>query len=161
VIEIGEILLEPRPAPFWQTLRQVGVGHTSASKPSRTISSGALTLAWELPSEAGPRLARRAIVTAAPVAQWIEQRFPKPRALVRFRPGALISTKPLQGRAFDPACFAPPDDPDMGCAHGSSRSSLGLVARYSPGMTLLRHRVDALLPVPAVAPRPPFVHVPA
>jgi hypothetical protein len=25
----------------------------------------------------------------APVAQWIEQRFPKPRALVRFRPGAL------------------------------------------------------------------------
>jgi hypothetical protein len=24
----------------------------------------------------------------APVAQWIEQRFPKPRALVRFRPGA-------------------------------------------------------------------------
>jgi hypothetical protein len=26
----------------------------------------------------------------APVAQWIEQRFPKPRALVRFRPGALF-----------------------------------------------------------------------
>ncbi len=26
----------------------------------------------------------------APVAQWIEQRFPKPRALVRFRPGALL-----------------------------------------------------------------------
>jgi hypothetical protein len=28
------------------------------------------------------------IATLAPVAQWIEQRFPKPRALVRFRPGA-------------------------------------------------------------------------
>lgn len=28
-------------------------------------------------------------------------------------------------------------------------------------MTLLRPRVDALLPVPAVAPRPPLVHVPA
>src|SRR5439155_24162743 len=28
----------------------------------------------------------------APVAQWIEQRFPKPRALVRFRPGALTRT---------------------------------------------------------------------
>ena len=27
----------------------------------------------------------------APVAQWIEQRFPKPRALVRFRPGALLN----------------------------------------------------------------------
>src|SRR2546426_2885428 len=26
----------------------------------------------------------------APVAQWIEQRFPKPRALVRFRPGASL-----------------------------------------------------------------------
>jgi hypothetical protein len=30
----------------------------------------------------------------APVAQWIEQRFPKPRAQVRFLPGAL-SDKPL------------------------------------------------------------------
>jgi len=28
-------------------------------------------------------------------------------------------------------------------------------------MTLLRPRMDELLPVPAVAPRPPFVHVPA
>jgi hypothetical protein len=28
-------------------------------------------------------------------------------------------------------------------------------------MTLLRSRVNELLPVPAVAPRPPFVHVPA
>ena len=28
----------------------------------------------------------------APVAQWIEQRFPKPRALVRFRPGALVNS---------------------------------------------------------------------
>jgi hypothetical protein len=26
----------------------------------------------------------------APVAQWKEQRFPKPRALVRFRPGASL-----------------------------------------------------------------------
>ena len=42
-----------------------------------------------------------------------------------------------------------------------SRSSLRLVAGYSLGMTLLRPRVDELLPVPAVAPRPPFVHVPA
>src|SRR5919201_2776071 len=32
---------------------------------------------------------------------------------------------------------------------------------YSLRMTLLRPRVDELLPVPAVAPRPPFVHVPA
>ena len=30
----------------------------------------------------------------APVAQWIEQRFPKPRALVRFRPGALLAMEP-------------------------------------------------------------------
>jgi hypothetical protein len=30
----------------------------------------------------------------APVAQWIEQRFPKPRALVRFRPGALLDAAP-------------------------------------------------------------------
>jgi hypothetical protein len=29
----------------------------------------------------------------APVAQWIEQRFPKPRALVRFRPGASPMTE--------------------------------------------------------------------
>jgi hypothetical protein len=28
-------------------------------------------------------------------------------------------------------------------------------------MTLLRPRVNELLPIPAVAPRPPFVHVPA
>jgi len=28
-------------------------------------------------------------------------------------------------------------------------------------MIVLRRRVDELLPVPAVAPRPPFVHVPA
>jgi len=28
-------------------------------------------------------------------------------------------------------------------------------------MTLLRTRVDELLPIPAVAPRPPFVRVPA
>jgi hypothetical protein len=33
--------------------------------------------------------------------------------------------------------------------------------RYPLRMTLLRPRVDELLPVPAVAPRPPFVHVPA
>jgi len=32
---------------------------------------------------------------------------------------------------------------------------------YPLGMTLLRPRVDELLPVPAVAQRPPFVHVPA
>ena len=31
---------------------------------------------------------------AAPVAQWIEQRFPKPRALVRLRPGALLDRAP-------------------------------------------------------------------
>jgi hypothetical protein len=29
----------------------------------------------------------------APVAQWIEQRFPKPRALVRLRPGALTQAR--------------------------------------------------------------------
>ena len=29
----------------------------------------------------------------APVAQWIEQRFPKPRALVRFRPGASMGPR--------------------------------------------------------------------
>jgi len=28
-------------------------------------------------------------------------------------------------------------------------------------MTLLQPRVDALPPVPAIAPRPPLVHVPA
>ncbi len=33
----------------------------------------------------------------APVAQWIEQRFPKPRALVQFRPGALPLNKPKPG----------------------------------------------------------------
>jgi len=32
---------------------------------------------------------------------------------------------------------------------------------YSQRMTLLPPRVDELLPVPAVAPRPPFVRVPA
>jgi hypothetical protein len=34
-------------------------------------------------------------------------------------------------------------------------------ARYPLCMTLLRPRVDELLPVSAVAPRPPFVHIPA
>lgn len=34
-------------------------------------------------------------------------------------------------------------------------------ARYPPRMTLLRPRVDERLPVPAIAPRPPLVHVPA
>jgi hypothetical protein len=29
----------------------------------------------------------------APVAQWIEQRFPKPRAQVRFLPGAFQSSR--------------------------------------------------------------------
>jgi hypothetical protein len=41
-----------------------------------------------------PILARRtraAQCPAAPVAQWIEQRFPKPRAHVRFMPGALTA----------------------------------------------------------------------
>src|SRR5207253_3218089 len=33
----------------------------------------------------------------APVAQWIEQRFPKPRALVRFRPGALARREDEEG----------------------------------------------------------------
>ena len=32
---------------------------------------------------------------------------------------------------------------------------------YSLRMTSLRIRVDALLPVSAVVPQPPFVHVPA
>src|SRR5439155_18993348 len=35
----------------------------------------------------------------APVAQWIEQRFPKPRALVRFRPGAFATPLSRRGRA--------------------------------------------------------------
>jgi hypothetical protein len=35
----------------------------------------------------------------APVAQWIEQRFPKPRALVRFRPGALARARFRSGIA--------------------------------------------------------------
>jgi hypothetical protein len=34
-------------------------------------------------------------------------------------------------------------------------------ARYPQRMTSLRARVDELLPVPAVAPWPPVVHVPA
>ena len=34
----------------------------------------------------------------APVAQWIEQRFPKPRALVRFRSGASARVSPRVGR---------------------------------------------------------------
>ena len=32
----------------------------------------------------------------APVAQWIEQRFPKPRAHVRFMPGALSRSRPAE-----------------------------------------------------------------
>jgi class 3 adenylate cyclase len=36
-----------------------------------------------------------------------------------------------------------------------------VLRRYSQRMTLLRPREDALRPVPAVAPRPPFVHIPA
>jgi len=32
---------------------------------------------------------------------------------------------------------------------------------YAQPMTLLRPREEALLPVPAIAPRPPLVHVPA
>jgi hypothetical protein len=36
----------------------------------------------------------------APVAQWIEQRFPKPRALVRFRPGASAT---FRGTSFSSA----------------------------------------------------------
>jgi hypothetical protein len=33
--------------------------------------------------------------------------------------------------------------------------------RYLLGMTFLRSRIEELPPIPAVAPRPPFVHVPA
>jgi len=40
-------------------------------------------------------------------------------------------------------------------------SRLHAVVGYRPCMTSLRPRVDELLPVPAVAPRPPVVHVPA
>jgi hypothetical protein len=38
----------------------------------------------------------------APVAQWIEQRFPKPRAQVRFLPGAFRSSRhiPLEAGFF-------------------------------------------------------------
>src|SRR6266545_8292153 len=57
-------------------------GSSRAVLRNRTIhkatTDGALGL-----REAGAQCAR------APVAQWIEQRFPKPRALVRFRAGAL------------------------------------------------------------------------
>ena len=42
----------------------------------------------ELYLAAGVRASTALRLPAAPVAQWIEQRFPKPRALVRFRPGA-------------------------------------------------------------------------
>ena len=39
------------------------------------------------------------VIRTAPVAQWIEQRFPKPRAHVRFMPGALASRGKLDDRA--------------------------------------------------------------
>jgi hypothetical protein len=41
-----------------------------------------------------------------------------------------------------------------------TQKSAKRTTRYSLHMTLLRPRVDLLLPVPVVAPRPPFVHVP-
>jgi hypothetical protein len=48
-------------------------------------------------------------------------------------------------------------------ATGELRAGAGIPvgARYPLGMTLLRPRVNELLPVLAVAPRPQFVHVPA
>ena len=57
------------------------------------------------PDACGARLAtfrKRAgtalVCASAPVAQWIEQRFPKPRALVRFRPGASARVPVLVAR---------------------------------------------------------------
>jgi hypothetical protein len=45
-----------------------------------------------------------------------------------------------------------------GTTGGKTVGVVGAIVLY---MTLLLSRVDALLPVPAVAPRPPLVHVPA
>src|SRR5207245_2738161 len=56
----------------------------------RTLSSARHNLDLGAPALALPSC-------QAPVAQWIEQRFPKPRALVRFRPGA--SRDPRSARA--------------------------------------------------------------
>ena len=42
---------------------------------------------------------RRRRAPSAPVAQWIEQRFPKPRAQVRFLPGASVCSNRKQQRA--------------------------------------------------------------
>src|SRR3954447_25396952 len=49
---------------------------------------------WQLVTVV-PRLDRatRSVEPRAPVAQWIEQRFPKPRAQVRFLSGALLRTR--------------------------------------------------------------------
>jgi hypothetical protein len=46
---------------------------------------------------AEPSSAYTGAVRSAPVAQWIEQRFPKPRALVRFRSGA-SAARPFRKR---------------------------------------------------------------
>src|SRR5581483_3187083 len=51
-------------------------------------------------------------VPAAPVAQWIEQRFPKPRAQVRFLPGASAADPRGLGRPRDQASQAAPDRDD-------------------------------------------------
>src|SRR5579862_6180788 len=56
----------------------------------------------------------------APVAQWIEQRFPKPRAQVRFLPGA--SSRPARGSAARLNQQATGAAPLPGAASPASRS---------------------------------------
>jgi DNA-binding CsgD family transcriptional regulator len=68
---------------------------------------------------------------SAPVAQWIEQRFPKPRAQVRFLPGALLParTRFPNGRRVTAAT-----------------TSMGGVASDASARALVRFRPGALLP---------------
>ena len=63
----------------------------------RTPSDSWGPLGWWIESQAGRSAEIPANRPFAPVAQWIEQRFPKPRALVRFRPGAFGSTERNRG----------------------------------------------------------------
>src|ERR1700694_4243704 len=68
-----------------------GLGSRVAAGGCR-LSSSAVTVAE------APSVAKRTVKPNAPVAQWIEQRFPKPRAQVRFLSGALAA-RPLRKRA--------------------------------------------------------------
>src|ERR1700694_2305174 len=104
-----------------------GLGSRVAAGGCR-LSSSAVTVAE------APSVAKRTVKPNAPVAQWIEQRFPKPRALVQFRPGALtIHLQEADQFAGILSCFVSHESPT---GLGDTRDRLlgrGTVARLSRG----------------------------